>query len=84
MAMRVFGFKGLFTAGLVAVVLGYFSLRMGSMTLAPLLLVAGYCLLIPSALFRLGHSDRGDAAARTDERADGRFSALRSESENPE
>ncbi len=58
MAIKAFGFKGLFSAGLAAVVLGYLTLRMGSMTLAPLLLVVGYCLLIPSALFRLGHSDR--------------------------
>ena len=54
---QLLGFKGLFTAGLIAVALGYLALRLGSMTLAPLLLVAGYCLLIPAALFRLGHSD---------------------------
>jgi hypothetical protein len=53
------GFKGLFAAGLLAVVLGYVALGMGSMSLAPLLLVAGYCLLIPAALFRLGHSESG-------------------------
>lgn len=54
--MKAFGFRPLFSAGLAAVVLGYLSLRMGSTTLAPLLLVLGYCLLIPVALFRLGHS----------------------------
>ena len=57
MAMKAFGFRGLFFAGLAAVVLGYLSLHMGSMTLAPLLLVLGYCLLIPTALFRLGHTE---------------------------
>jgi hypothetical protein len=56
-SLRLSGFKGLFAAGLVAVALGYLALSMGSMTLAPLLLVAGYCLLIPAALFRLGHSE---------------------------
>jgi hypothetical protein len=57
MAIKALGFKGLFFTGLSAVVLGYLSLHMGSMTLAPLLLVLGYCLLIPTALFRLGHSN---------------------------
>lgn len=65
MASKALGFKGLFFAGLSAVVLGYLSLRMGSMTLAPLLLVLGYCLLIPTALFRLGHSSAGGNVADT-------------------
>lgn len=56
---RLPGFRGLFVAGLLAVVLGYLALGLGSLTLAPLLLVAGYCLVIPVALFRLGHSDVG-------------------------
>ena len=58
MAVKIFGFMGLFLAGLGAVVVGYVALATGSMTLAPLLLVGGYCLLIPWALFRLGHSAR--------------------------
>lgn len=58
-SFRLSGFKGLFAAGLLAVVLGYVALGMGSMSLAPLLLVAGYCLFIPVALFRLGHSESG-------------------------
>jgi len=33
--------------GLVLIALGYFSLARGSITLAPILLVAGYCVLIP-------------------------------------
>jgi len=61
-ALRSFTFKGLFLSGLAAVVLGYVALAMGSMTLAPALLVAGYCLFIPWALFRLGHS--GGAAGK--------------------
>jgi hypothetical protein len=40
---------GLFTGGLAAVVLGYVLLAQGDITLAPLLLVAGYCVLIPLA-----------------------------------
>ncbi|MBZ0269280.1 hypothetical protein K8I85_14090 [bacterium] len=36
-------------AGLAAVVLGYVLLSQGDVTAAPLLLVAGYCVLIPLA-----------------------------------
>jgi hypothetical protein len=36
-------------AGLGAVILGYVLLSQGDMTLAPILLVAGYCVLIPLA-----------------------------------
>jgi uncharacterized membrane protein HdeD (DUF308 family) len=34
-------------AGLVVIIMGYITLRMGSITLAPLLLVLGYCVIIP-------------------------------------
>ncbi len=34
-------------AGLVVIILGFITLRMGSITLAPLLLVLGYCVIIP-------------------------------------
>jgi hypothetical protein len=34
-------------AGLVAILAGFFALSRGSITLAPFLLVAGYCVLIP-------------------------------------
>ena len=58
-----FGFLGLFIAGLAAVALGYLALHLERLTLAPTLLVAGYCVLIPWALFRLGHGDGdGDPA----------------------
>jgi len=40
---------GLFGAGLGSVVLGYVLLSQGSITAAPILLVAGYCVLIPLA-----------------------------------
>lgn len=36
--------------GLAVVVLGYFALSRGSITLAPVLLVVGYVVLIPSSL----------------------------------
>ena len=39
----------LISAGLAAVLLGYVLLSQGDITLAPLLLVAGYCVLIPLA-----------------------------------
>ncbi|MDP6418223.1 MAG: hypothetical protein QGG80_02000 [Candidatus Krumholzibacteria bacterium] len=52
-------FSRLFVAGLISVILGYLALAMGSMTFAPLLLVLGYCLLIPWALFKLGRTENG-------------------------
>jgi uncharacterized membrane protein HdeD (DUF308 family) len=33
--------------GLVVIVIGYITLRRGSITLAPILLVLGYCVIIP-------------------------------------
>ena len=36
--------------GVVVLATGYMSLARGSLTLAPVLLVAGYCVLIPAAL----------------------------------
>ena len=33
--------------GLVVIVIGYIALRRGSITLAPILLVLGYCVIIP-------------------------------------
>ncbi len=37
-------------AGLVVIVLGFIALARGSMTLAPFLLVGGYCVLLPAGL----------------------------------
>ncbi len=39
----------LLSAGLGAIAVGYLLLSMGDVTAAPLLLVAGYCVLIPLA-----------------------------------
>jgi hypothetical protein len=41
---------GLGVAGLVSLVLGYWLLAGGSITLAPLLLVLGYVVLLPLAI----------------------------------
>jgi hypothetical protein len=40
---------GLFGGGLGAVIVGFVLLSQGDMTLAPILLVTGYCILIPLA-----------------------------------
>jgi membrane-anchored glycerophosphoryl diester phosphodiesterase (GDPDase) len=40
----------LFALGLVVIVLGFITLRMGSITLAPILLVLGYCVIIPLSI----------------------------------
>jgi hypothetical protein len=39
----------LISAGLLAILVGYILLSQGDVTAAPLLLVAGYCVLIPLA-----------------------------------
>ena len=40
----------LLALGVAVLVAGYLSLSKGSLTLAPVLLVTGYCVLIPAAL----------------------------------
>ena len=37
---------------LVTILLGYADLARGGMTVAPILLVAGYCVLVPVAILR--------------------------------
>ena len=39
-----------FGAGFASIIVGYIALSKGSITLAPILLVAGYCVLIPLAI----------------------------------
>lgn len=47
--------------GVAVLVFGYMSLAKGSLTLAPLLLVAGYCVMIPASLLVRGTgSDKGE------------------------
>jgi hypothetical protein len=36
----------------VVIVLGYIDLAMGGETLAPILLIAGYCIFVPVAILR--------------------------------
>jgi len=45
---RRFNWK-LFGAGLAAIVIGYVLLAINDITVAPLLLVLGYCILVPLA-----------------------------------
>lgn len=44
----------LLTIGVVALVSGYMALARGSITLAPVLLVSGYCVFLPAALLLRG------------------------------
>ena len=44
----------LLAAGILALVAGYVSITRGSITLAPALLVLGYCVLIPASLLVRG------------------------------
>lgn len=44
-------YRNLFlVAGLISIVAGYVFLGYGSISLAPVLLVLGYCILVPMAL----------------------------------
>ena len=43
-----------FALALVVIIIGYITLGQGSITLAPILLVLGYCVLIPVALIIRG------------------------------
>jgi len=40
----------IFGAALLVIIIGYISLASGSITLAPILLVLGYCVLIPISI----------------------------------
>lgn len=47
-----------FAIGLAVIVLGYITLGYGSITLAPILLVAGYCVIIPIAIIIDGGKEK--------------------------
>lgn len=56
----------IFAAGIFVIILGYIALAQGpadsylSLSVAPVLLVLGYCVIIPTAiLYRGGKSDQG-------------------------
>ena len=55
--------------GVVLIVLGFVSLASGSITLAPLLLVAGYCVVVPIGLIMGVKRNRGPAGESQEERA---------------
>ncbi len=40
----------LFAAGLLDIIIGWFLLRGGRITIAPIMLIAGYCVIIPLAI----------------------------------
>lgn len=47
----------LFAIALVVIVVGFIALGQGSITLAPILLVIGYCVLIPWAILSKGKKE---------------------------
>jgi hypothetical protein len=51
-----------FAISMVVIIVGYFLLAQGSMTLAPALLVGGYCVLIPISLLIKGKEEPNEAA----------------------
>ena len=54
----------LFAIGLAVIVLGYVTLGYGSITLAPILLVLGYCVIIPIAIIINGGKEKPKEPAR--------------------
>jgi hypothetical protein len=50
----------LFAVGLLDIIIGWFFLRGGHITIAPIMLIAGYCGIIPLAImFRDKHTEKG-------------------------
>ncbi len=47
----------IFGLGLLVIIVGYISLAAGSITLAPILLILGYCVLIPISIIVSGKKD---------------------------
>jgi len=47
----------IFAVGLAAIIIGYIALAQGSITLAPILLVLGYCAIIPIAILYRGEKN---------------------------
>jgi hypothetical protein len=54
----------LFAVGLLVIVIGYVTLGYGSITLAPILLVLGYCVIIPVAIIINGRKGKPPEAQR--------------------
>ena len=53
----------IFAVGLVAIIAGYIALGQGSITLAPILLVLGYCAIVPIAILYRG-GDNNEATPK--------------------
>lgn len=60
-----------FILALVIIIIGYISLGYGSITLAPVLLIAGYCVLIPIAIMIKGRPDEADTVRDEDAASSG-------------
>jgi hypothetical protein len=54
----------LFAIGMFVIVIGYITLGYGSITLAPILLVLGYCVIIPIAIIINGGREKLKEPAR--------------------
>ena len=54
----------LFGAGLLVILAGFITLGFGSITLAPLLMVVGYCVLIPLILLWKADADEATGSDR--------------------
>lgn len=59
----------LFAIGIFVIVIGYITLGYGSITLAPILLVLGYCVIIPIAIIINGGREKLKEPARKEIKA---------------
>ena len=50
-----------FGAAMLSIIVGYIALGQGSITLAPILLVLGYCVLVPISLIIKGDLDQDES-----------------------
>ena len=50
-----------FGAAMLSIIFGYIALGQGSITLAPILLVLGYCVLVPVSLIIKGDPDQDES-----------------------
>ena len=56
----------IFAIAMVVIIVGYITLGYGSITIAPILLVLGYCVLIPIAIIIKGRTDEESPATDHD------------------
>jgi hypothetical protein len=54
----------LFAIGIFVIIIGYVTLGYGSITLAPILLVLGYCVIIPIAIIINGEKESSKEPAK--------------------